>query len=128
VLAAIFGALAAITLVLTTIAIYGLASFEIRRRREEMTVRLALGATPQALRRRLAAVIALPVAIGVLAGLPVSWMEVKVVSLSVPIVHAGDVRIYLAAVAAIVVAALAAAWLPGRRFLTMRVAELLRSS
>jgi predicted permease len=128
VLAAIFGALAAITLVLTTIAIYGLASFEIRRRREEMTVRLALGATPQALRRRLAAVIALPVAIGVLAGLPLSWMEVKVVSLSVPIVHAGDVRIYLAAVAAIVVAALAAAWLPGRRFLTMRVAELLRSS
>jgi predicted permease len=128
VLAAIFGALAGITLVLTTIAIYGLASFEIRRRREEMTVRLALGATPQALRRRLAAVIALPVGIGVLAGLPLSWMEVKVVSLSVPIVHAGDVRIYLAAVAGILLAALAAAWLPGRRFLTMRIAELLRSS
>ncbi len=128
VLAAIFGALAGITLMLTTIAIYGLASFEIRRRREEMTVRLALGASPQALRRRLAAVIATPVGIGVLAGLPLSWMEVKVVSLSVPIVHAGDVRIYLAAVAGILLAALAAAWLPGRRFLTMRVAELLRSS
>jgi predicted permease len=127
VLAAIFGALGGITLLLATIAMYGLASFEIRRRRDEMTVRLALGATPQALRRRFAIVIVQPVLVGVLAGLPLSWIEVKLLSRSVPSVNAGDLQIYLAAAAAILAAALIAAWLPGRRFLTMRVAELLRT-
>lgn len=127
-LALIFGTLAGITLVLTTLAMYGLASFEIRRRREEMTVRLALGATPQVLRRRLTAVILKPVVAGVMAGLPLSWVQVKLIGLSVSFVDASDLRIYLAAATAIVVAALAAAWLPGRRFLTMRVAELVRSS
>jgi hypothetical protein len=42
-------------------------------------------------------------------------------------VNAGDAHIYLTAAAAILIAALVAAWLPGRRFLTMRVAELLRT-
>jgi putative ABC transport system permease protein len=126
VLAAIFGVLGGITLLLAIIAMYGLASFEIRRRRDEMTVRLALGATPQALRRRLAIVIVQPVLFGVMAGLPLSWIEVKLLSRSVPSVNAGDLQIYFAAAAAILIAALIAAWLPGRRFLTMRVAELLR--
>jgi hypothetical protein len=85
-----------------------------------------LDQTPQALRRRLAIVIVQPVLFGVLAGLPLSWMEVKLLSRSVPSVNAGDVQIYFAAAAAILIAALIAAWLPGRRFLTMRVAELLR--
>jgi ABC-type antimicrobial peptide transport system permease subunit len=107
---------------------YGLASFEIRHRREEMTVRLALGASPRALRRRLAVVIARPVAIGVLLGLPFGWVQVRLIGLSLPFIDAGDPQIYVVAGAAVVVAALVAAWLPGRRFFTMRVAELLRSS
>jgi hypothetical protein len=53
-------------------------------------------------------------------------MEVKLLGRSVPSVNAGDLQIYLAAAAAILIAAFIAAWLPGRRFLTMRVAELLR--
>jgi ABC-type antimicrobial peptide transport system permease subunit len=125
-LAAVFGGLGAIILVLTTIAVYGLSSFEMRRRGEEMTVRLALGATPWTLRRRLAAAIVRPVFVGVLIGLPFSWVEVKLISLSVPLVHPNDVRIYAGAAAAILLAALVAAWLPGRRLSTMRVAEVLR--
>ncbi len=127
-LAAVFGTLAGIILVLTIVAVYGLASFEIRRRRDEMTVRLALGATPAALRRRLAAVIVTPILAGVLIGLTFSWVEVKLLSFSVPLVHAHDVRIHAAASAAMFVAALLAALTAGRRLTTIRVAELLRSS
>jgi ABC-type antimicrobial peptide transport system permease subunit len=127
-LALIFTTLAATALILTLVAMYGLASFEIRHRREEMTVRLALGASPRALRRRLAVVIARPVAIGVLLGLPFGWVQVRLIGLSLPFIDAGDPQIYVVAGAAVVVAALVAAWLPGRRFFTMRVAELLRSS
>jgi hypothetical protein len=127
-LALIFGTLAGITLLLTTIAVYGLASFEIRRRRYEMTVRLSLGATPHGLRRRLAGVIVRPVIVGVLIGLPLSWVEVRLLGLSVPLVNASDLRIYAAAAATLLVASLLAAWIPGWRSLTVRSAELLRSS
>jgi hypothetical protein len=48
-LALICGTLAGITVLLTMIAVYRLADFEARHRRYEMTVRLAVGATPQVL-------------------------------------------------------------------------------
>jgi putative ABC transport system permease protein len=127
-LALIFGTLAGVTLLLTTIAVYGLASFEIRRRRYEMTVRLAMGATPHALRRRLAFVLAIPVLVGVLGGLPFGWVGAMLLRLSVPLVNPHDLTIYGAAAGTFLVTALLAAWIPGWRSLTMRTAELLRSS
>jgi ABC-type antimicrobial peptide transport system permease subunit len=127
-LAAVFGSLGGVILILTTVAVYGLSSFEIHRRRDEMTVRLALGATPRILRRGLAVVIVKPVLAGVLVGLPFSWVEVRLLSLSMPLVNANDARIYTAAAATILFAALVAAWLPGRRLFAMRASELLRSS
>jgi predicted permease len=127
-LALIIGTLAGIALLLTVVAMYGLANFEIRRRRDEMTVRLALGATPRSLRRGLALAIVKPVAIGALAGLPFSWIELRLIGLSLPFVNAGDLQVYLAAAVVVLVAALVAAWIPGRRFLTMQVGELLRSA
>ena len=54
-------------------------------------------------------------------------VQVKLISLSVPLVDANDWRIYAGATAAILLAALVAAWLPGRRMFTMRAAELLRA-
>jgi ABC-type antimicrobial peptide transport system permease subunit len=127
-LAVVFGTLAGITLSLTAIALYGLASFEIRRRRHEMTVRLALGATPQALRRRLAGVTIRPVLAGVLIGLPVSWWGVSLLARSVPLVNASEPRLYAAAAAALLLAALVAVWLPARRLSAMRASEILRWS
>jgi hypothetical protein len=127
-LALAFGTFGGITLVLAIVAIYGLASFEIGRRREEMTIRLALGASPRRLRRRLAVVTVGPVLVGLLAALPVSWLLTWLLARSLPAVQSGDPQIYASAGATMLVSALAAAWLPGWRSITMRVAELLRSS
>jgi predicted permease len=127
-LALVFGTFGGITLVLAVIAIYGLASFELGRRREEMTIRLALGASPRGLRRRLAAVTVGPVIIGLLAALPVSWLLTWLLARSVPAIDSGDPWTYTAAAASMLAAALVAAWMPGWRSITMRVAELLRSS
>jgi predicted permease len=127
-LAVVFGTLAGITLSLTTIALYGLASFEVGRRRYEITVRLALGATPQALRRRLAVVAVKPVLAGVVIGLPASWLGVTLLARSVPTVNAGEPRLYAAAAGALLVAALLAVWIPARRASMMRASEILRSS
>jgi putative ABC transport system permease protein len=127
-LAVVFGIFAGFTLSLTTIALYGLSNFEIRRRRYEMSVRLALGATPQALRRRLAVVTVRPVLAGVLIGLPASWWGVTLLASSVPLVNAGELRLYAAAAAALLLAALVAVWIPARRLSMMRASEILRSS
>jgi len=63
-----------------------------------------------------------------LGGLPFGRGVTRLLSRSVSVGNANDIRIYAAAATVILVAALAAAWLPGRRLFTMRVAELLRSS
>jgi predicted permease len=127
-LALIFGTLGGITLLLQLIAIAGLASFEIGRRREEMTVRLALGATAYSLRGRLAVGLVQPIAVGVLVGLPLSWVMTTLLARSIPAIDAGAPHIYAVAAGTMIVVALATAWIPGWRSITLRVSELLRTS
>ena len=127
-LALIFGTLGGITLLLQLIAIAGLASFEIGRRREEMTVRLALGATAYSLRGRLAVGIVRPIVVGMLVGLPLSWVLTTLLARSISTIDAGAPHIYVAAAGTMIVVALATAWIPGWRSITLRVSELLRTS
>lgn len=127
-LALIFGTLGGTTLLLQLIAIAGLASFEIGRRREEMTIRLALGATSNSLRARLAIGVVRPIAVGVLIGLPLSWVMTALMALSLPTVDAGAPSSYVSAATIMIVVALITAWLPGWRSMTLRVSELLRAS
>jgi predicted permease len=127
-LALIFGTLGGITLLLQLIAIAGLASFEIGRRREEMTIRLALGATPNSLRNRLAVGVARPIVVGVLIGLPLSWVMTMLLALSLSTVDAGAPSLYVSAAAIMVGVALITAWLPGWRSITLRVSALLKTA
>lgn len=127
-LALVFGTLGGTTLLLQLIAIAGLASFEIGRRREEMTIRLALGATVPSLRRRLAVGIVRPLAVGVLIGGPLSWVVTTLLARSLSGIDAGAPHLYVAASGTMIVVALAAAWIPGWRSITPRVSELLRTS
>lgn len=127
-LALIFGTLGGIALLLQLIAIAGLASFEIGRRREEMTVRLTLGATPYSLRGRLVVGIVRPIVAGALVGLPLSWVLTTLLARSRPTIDAGAFHIYVASAGIMIVVALATAWIPGWRSITLRVSELLRTS
>ena len=127
-LALIFGTLGGIALLLQLIAIAGLASYEIGRRREEMTVRLALGATAYSLRSRLAVGVVRPVMAGVLVGLPLSWVMTTLLARSLSTVQAGAPHLYVVAAGTMVVVALTTAWIPGWRSITLRVSELLRTS
>jgi predicted lysophospholipase L1 biosynthesis ABC-type transport system permease subunit len=127
-LALMFGTLGGTALLLQLIAIAGLASFEIGRRREEMTIRLALGATAYSLRSRLAVGVVRPIAVGVAIGVPLSWVTTTLLARSLPTVDAGAPHIYVAAAGTMIVVALITAWVPGWRSITLRVPELLRTS
>jgi hypothetical protein len=95
---------------------------------EEMTVRLALGATTHSLRARLAVGVARPIVVGVLIGVPLSWVMTTLLARSLSTVDAGAPHIYIAAAGSMIVVALISAWIPGWRSITLRVPELLRTS
>ena len=111
-LVAAFGLLA---LVLAAIGLYGVMAYTVARRRREMGVRLALGATPSQLTRLIATdglrLAAAGVAIGSLLALPLA----QALGALVFGVAIGDVAGFAAACGLLIVVAIVAAVLPARR-------------
>ncbi|MEZ5319104.1 MAG: FtsX-like permease family protein [Vicinamibacterales bacterium] len=127
-LALVFGTLGGTALLLQLISIAGLASFEVGRRREEMTVRLALGATVSSLRARLAIGVVRPIVVGVVLAVPLSWVMTTLLARSLSTIDAGAPHLYVVPVVTMIVVALITGWASGWRSVTLRVSELLRTS
>jgi predicted permease len=70
--ATLFGAFAALALVLATVGIYGVASYVAKLRSREIGIRIALGADGASIRALLLRGAAAPVGLGVLAGLAIA--------------------------------------------------------
>ncbi len=111
-LLSIFGGLA---LLLAAVGVYGLLAYEVSRRRGEIGVRLALGATPASLRRLVVGegllLAGLGLAIGGFLALALGRLLASVLEGVVP--H--DAGAFLGAGAVILTASLAACWLPALR-------------
>src|SRR5690606_5588771 len=69
----LFGAFAVVGLALSAVGLFAVTAFEVRLRRTEMGVRLALGASPSQLRRRVLLMALRPAFVGILGGLTVAW-------------------------------------------------------
>jgi hypothetical protein len=127
-LAVLFGSLAIITLALGAFGLYAVASFEVARRRYEMGVRAALGASRRELRRRVYQSALRPVLIGVAIGLVLVWLAARVVQTLVAEVAARDPWIYGVSAVVMIAAAACAAWGPARRASRIDAAVVLRES
>lgn len=104
-----------VALVLSAIGLYGTLAYAVARRTSEFGVRMALGATgPQirwlALRGSIAVMLA-----GVGAGIPVALALAKLVKSNLYNVEPADPVSMVLAVAAMLAAGAAGAWIPGRR-------------
>ena len=122
-LAGFFGLLA---LMLAALGLYGVSAYALARRRGEIGLRLALGATPRVVIRMLVVRLTLRVAIGIAAGSAVSvwaWRLVQDLTFGVP---ARDARTIAAAAAVLAATAALASWLPARRANRLSPVELLR--
>ena len=75
-LAVLFGTMASIALLLAALGLYAVASFEMSRRRHEMGVRLALGASSHDLRRHVLLITLRPMLYGTVAGALAIWFTV----------------------------------------------------
>ena len=125
VLAALF---AGIALLLTGIGTYGVMSYAVAQRRREIALRMALGASPEQVRRQFVALGLRLVVTGSALGLAGAWLggrAMRTVLFAVPPVHVPT----LAAAAAIMVAiSLAACLLPSRRAARISPMEALTES
>jgi predicted permease len=106
---------ALLALTLAVVGLYGLVSYGASRRAREFGIRIALGARPGTLSRLVFERVGLLTALGIVLGLALSVSAGRVLGGLLFGVGTFDVRAFLAALALLLTAAFAAAWLPARR-------------
>jgi predicted permease len=109
------GVFAGLALILSAVGIFGVMAYQAGRRRQEIGVRLALGAgrdrvVAMVLRESILTVIA-----GIVAGLPLAYFLPKLVNSLLYGLQATDPGIFLTAILVLLVTAIAAAWIPAWR-------------
>ncbi len=125
ILAGFFGSLA---LLLAAVGLYGVASHSVTLRRAEIGIRMALGADPAVVVRLVLGRLAWLLAAGVAIGFTMSWWTVQLFQQLLFGLSPRDPKTFALAVALLVAAALAAAWLPARRAARIDPVQTLREA
>ena len=116
-----------VALLLAALGVYGVVGYRVSQRTKELAIRVALGGpgwrVAGAVLRESAGV----VAVGLLAGLPLALMAGTALRAYLFNVEAHDAGVITSACAVVVVAALAAAYLPSRRATRVDPARALRA-
>ena len=125
--AVLSSAFAAVALVLTMVGTYGLLAFTVSRRKREVGVRLALGASPRQIVRLVMNDGLKLAAFGLLAGVPAALLAGRAAEkmLALP-VHVDAVTM-LTAIGVLVASTALACWTPSRRASRVSPAESLRN-
>lgn len=114
-LATLSGFFGALALLLTATGLYGVIAYGTQRRTREIGVRMALGAEQGSIYRMVLRDGLLMVALGVAAGVPVSFWLSRLVTRLLFGVSPGDPCTFVGAVALLMIVAAAAGYLPARR-------------
>ncbi len=112
ILTSTFGVLA---LTLTAMGLYGSIAYGVARRTREIGIRMALGASREAVLTRLMREAGILVSSGLLIGFAASFVVTRAISSQLYGVSATDPATFLAVIALMSVVALAAAYVPARR-------------
>ncbi|MGZ4890507.1 MAG: ABC transporter permease, partial [Candidatus Angelobacter sp.] len=128
----LLGVFSAAALVLAIIGIYGVLAYSVAQRRQELGIRLALGAEKTDI---LCMVVShglkltiTGVAIGLIAALAMSWMMASMLSGLLYKISARDLTTFVLAPVAFLVISLLASYLPARRAMQVDPNEALRSN
>jgi len=120
-------AFAGLAALLAAIGIYGVLAFSVAQRRQEIGVRMALGADPSSVRRLVLRDVLRFVVIGGAVGLPVAWALGRVVESLLFGVKAADASVLAGGAALMAAVALLAGYLPARRASRVDPLDALRS-
>jgi ABC-type antimicrobial peptide transport system permease subunit len=114
------------SLVLAAVGLYGLATRRVADRSREIGVRIALGARPGDVRRLVIFDGLRTIAIGLVVGLPAAFAAVQLTPTLLYGVTSTSLRVFVAAAAALSLAALIATILPARRAAMIDPLQILR--
>jgi predicted permease len=109
------GTFAVLATMLAMLGLYGVMAHSVTRRTREIGIRMALGAGPACIRGMVLREMSWIVAIGLSIGVPAAMLLAKYTESQLFGVKARDVMVMAGAVAALVVTAAAAGFLPARR-------------
>ena len=113
--ALLMGIFAGLALVLTSVGIYGVLSFHVARRTQEIGIRIALGARRANVLRMVVAEGVMLVTVGIGIGLAGALALSRFLSSLLSGVHATDISTYAAVSGVLFAVALVASYIPGRR-------------
>jgi hypothetical protein len=125
--ATLFGVFAAAALLLAGVGLYAVTAFEVRQRRLEIGIRLALGATRPRVLGHILRDAVWPVAVGSAAGLVVAWWAGRFLQSFLHEIDARAPGTLLVVGAVLVGTAVVAAWIPARRASRVDPATVLRA-
>jgi predicted permease len=124
--AALGSALALLAVLLACIGLYGLLAYNVTRRRSEMGIRMALGATPQNVAWPILRSALITACAGIALGLPIALAIVRIVRTVLFGVEPYDPATVIGAVILLLAVATLAAWIPARRAAKIDPMEALR--
>jgi putative ABC transport system permease protein len=113
--AQLMGAFAVAALLLAAVGLYGVVSFSVGQRTQEIGVRMALGARPADILRMVLGQTGRLLAVGVIAGAALAVMLTRFIESMLFNVSARDPLAYAALAVALALEGLFAAWWPARR-------------
>ena len=106
---------AVIGLLLAALGIYGVVSFSVGRRTQEIGVRMALGATPQNILKMVLADVARWTVAGALLGIAGSWFCARLLQSLLFEVRLHDPALLVVALLTLLLVSFVASWIPARR-------------
>jgi putative ABC transport system permease protein len=128
----LLGVFSAVALVLAIIGIYGVLAYSVAQRRQEMGIRLALGAEKSDILRMIVSygltLTMTGVVIGLVAALALSWIMASMLSGLLYKISARDLTTFVLAPVVFLVISLLASYLPARRATQVDPNEALRGS
>ena len=125
--AQLMGAFAVVALVLAAIGLYGVVSFSVGQRTQEIGVRMALGARPVDILSMVLGSTGRLVAVGLVAGAALAFGLTRFIQSLLFNVNAHDPLLYTGVALLLAFVALLAAWLPARRAARVDPMQALRS-
>ena len=123
----VLGTVATLATTLAALGLFGVVSYSTRSRMHEVAIRLALGAMPGSITRRLALQTAWPVAIGLLGGLMAAWLMGRILTAYLVGFRGWEWPVLIGGAAIIASTAMLSTYLPARKASRLPAMTVLNS-